>query len=838
MNRIFRRCLFIALAVATTWIDPVVGNQRFDPFSDTVNPLIEDLTCTTPPYQNASQEETYLPPPEGACPDAPDDRELSPEELHQLAVAYAPVLFFHPLEQYTLQSVRELFRDPALGKIQERLEEGWNAQQVWDDTLNLTALLLSTRDPDVGLHASRFFVQRQLWEDDDDAATSTPFLYGAGFNASGYSNAVIYYNSFPWHNRTLVFNYYYFYSFRGFSGMALFRHTNNASSSLSPEPTQFSIPPYGAHASDWKTLSVMVCNSANVSEPLAVRYDQGPQQSQITSCTVGECVFYQNDTYHPVAFVALDSHAMYPVSSQMIVLEQLPADAFSNLQTVLHVDRTVYRGSDSSSSSPVRLFYPNSSNVLLYLPQNEIQLNTTDDENAWQGFGGRWGDFNLSNYENASVPFLPQDPICFNAEQTAIQDCPNATENAVFQLVLELLGVTTPSNLLVRGSRILFRSVLASLPTIPPRGPPTLLSYQSWLSQAGNAPIWQEQPSGEQSSNDTTVDTCTALWKGRNNTNDNNFVTPIIQVIALENNTVSLIVFCVIVMFINMVVFVLVDVAVHYQPAPFATSADGVPQPLGWPFYLFLLRLPIYFTLFYTGTMVAAVLFLSGYSALQGVLLKYLGLSLNGFRNAVFGCLMVLVIVDSLFLIVLWKQTHDTWYGVKSAYQEFTNGNHQFTISSTLDERNVTIQNTSSLAYRLVYAALFSCVIFAAVVAVFGSLNIGLAYGFGLVCTKTAKAASGVCFSLNVLDFKSISCGTEFQDFCNGFAQAEIVTTFWGSFLICAGHFYLISTASALSINFHTINALTNSWLSRCKELEQSDHVHESERPEEIAQTD
>jgi hypothetical protein len=285
-----------------------------------------------------------------------------------------------------------------------------------------------------------------------------------------------------------------------------------------------------------------------------------------------------------------------------------------------------------------------------------------------------------------------------------------------------------------------------------------------------------------------------------------------------------------------MIVFVLVDFAVHFQPAPFVTSADGVPQPPGWPFYLFLFRLPIYFSLFYTGTMVAVALFFTGYNALQGVLLKYLGFSLDSFRNAVFGCLLVLVIVDSLFLIVQWKQTYDTWYAVKSAYREFTNGNQQFTMSSSLDERRVTIQNTSSLAYRLVYAAIFSCVIFAAVVVVFGSLNIGLAYGFGLVCSKTAKATSGACFNLNVLGFKSIPCGTEFQDFCNSFAKEEIVTTFWGSFLVCAGHFYLISSASALSVNFRTIYALTNSWLSRCKELERSVQLRESERPEEIAQ--
>jgi hypothetical protein len=191
MNYNFLRIL--TAVIATTLIDRVRSNERFDPFDALVNTLVENITCTLPPYQSASHQETYLPPPEGACPVDNGAVALSADELQDLAIAYAPVLLFHPLEQYTLQSVRELFRDPTLGNIQEQTE-GLAGTQLWDATLNLTSLLLSTRDPDVGLHSSRFFLQRQLWESQNNA---TSFLYGAGFNASGYSNAVIYYNSYP-----------------------------------------------------------------------------------------------------------------------------------------------------------------------------------------------------------------------------------------------------------------------------------------------------------------------------------------------------------------------------------------------------------------------------------------------------------------------------------------------------------------------------------------------------------------------------------------------------------------------------------------------------------------
>jgi hypothetical protein len=284
-------------------------------------------------------------------------------------------------------------------------------------------LLRTTRDFDIGINSASFFLQRQLLEptnDDDDDTTnsstssssSSSYMYGAGFNGSGYSKASIYYISYTWYNdTTLVFNYYYLYAFRRFSGLTLYSGgSGNSSSSSSssssnhdtttptstppPDQTNFLIPPYGAHASHWKTISVMVCNSASISQPLAVRYDQGTTQSQITSCTMGECVFYK-DTYHPVGFVALESHSIYPISAQTVVLDILQVDSFSNLQNVLAVDRTVYRDTEGQ----YRFFYPNATNVIRYKDQSNIQFNVSNSTDYWQGFAGSWGDANLSNYD-------------------------------------------------------------------------------------------------------------------------------------------------------------------------------------------------------------------------------------------------------------------------------------------------------------------------------------------------------------------------------------------------------------------------------------------------------
>ena len=102
--------------------------------------------------------------------------------------------------------------------------------------------------------------------------------------------------------------------------------------------TPFTLKPYGIHEGDWESINVMICAGGNADEgsssannnatdttifdpPLATKFHQH-EWSVITDCTIGECKFYK-DTFHPVGFTALNSHATYSQSSKEIVYTEI-----------------------------------------------------------------------------------------------------------------------------------------------------------------------------------------------------------------------------------------------------------------------------------------------------------------------------------------------------------------------------------------------------------------------------------------------------------------------------------------------------------------------------------
>jgi hypothetical protein len=121
-------------------------------------------------------------------------------------------------------------------------------------------------------------------------------------------------------------------------------------------------------------------------------------------------------------------------------------------------------------------------------------------------------------------------------------------------------------------------------------------------------------------------------------------------------------------------------------------------------------------------------------------------------------------------------------------------------------ERRIRWNSDWALAcFRFFHGLLFASLIIAALIVVFGCFNIGIAYGFGQICAEVVASLDGLCFSLNVFGIDGVPCGTEFQGFCDGFAQKEIVITLWGAFVIAAGHYYLISSAGAASMQFRAV---------------------------------
>jgi len=92
----------LPLLLLSLLLTTVIGgnNIEFDPEADNT------LRCKVAAY---TDPKNYFKPKEGQCEEGTatpvDLASLDPNVLHNLAVAYAPVLFFHPLEKYTLSGV-------------------------------------------------------------------------------------------------------------------------------------------------------------------------------------------------------------------------------------------------------------------------------------------------------------------------------------------------------------------------------------------------------------------------------------------------------------------------------------------------------------------------------------------------------------------------------------------------------------------------------------------------------------------------------------------------------------------------------------------------------------
>jgi hypothetical protein len=248
------------------------NNAQFDPENASID------TCSIPKYQQEGS--SYVPPDTSVC--APSrDGVLTDARIQQLANAYAPILFFHPLEPFTMQSVDETFRDPSLGKI-------FFGDEVVSETLNQTFKLLSVRDLQLALNSHLYSFGHEL---------TKPYLAGAGFDEEGKARAPIYYNAFEYDANSIVINYHFYYTYHDAATFGVVgSHRGDTYYS------NFRTIPFGAHEGDWQGMSVMVCKSAVVEtdttttdttatttvEPLAVAYKQY-QSREVTDCTAGEC---------------------------------------------------------------------------------------------------------------------------------------------------------------------------------------------------------------------------------------------------------------------------------------------------------------------------------------------------------------------------------------------------------------------------------------------------------------------------------------------------------------------------------------------------------------------
>ena len=282
--------------------------------------------------------------------------------------------------------------------------------------------------------------------------------------------------------------------------------------------TGFTLKPYGVHEGDWENLSVMVCPPNNVEdmlqddtsieEPLAIHYRQH-SWGQITDCTKGECKFYKK-TYHPVGFVALNSHATYPDSAKDLIYVDQPIGVWYNVQGFLVMDRTMYKKADGSYN----YFMPETMNLeRLQSPANLTLENEALKPYFWQGFGGNWGS-------KSKIDLSPEPPLCLAQDQQSFIDCPTAEEDPgmyfmyqrqnvalvsayldiyyhcwylAFDLTMQLMGAREPST----GSIGSIESVSSKIADTfaatsgAPFGPAKKNYYVTWV-EPEIAPFWEK----------------------------------------------------------------------------------------------------------------------------------------------------------------------------------------------------------------------------------------------------------------------------------------------------------------------------------------------------------
>ena len=221
--------LFILGLVGAQNVNPNPNNFRFDPDAT------ETDWCSLPPYQDMENNHT---PELGMC-EAPGAfaAPLTLADAQALAVDYAPYLYFHPLEVYTLTDMDLTFADPTAGKIYAKKDE------VFDDQLSQTSMLRSTRDPVLGLSSSKYYFTHTFEGDElytHDFFNLTGYLGGSGYNERNRTNAPIYYRVYDSGNNTWTFIYWFYYAFNGHSNMGVLSSYNGTESY-----TPFQLRPIG-----------------------------------------------------------------------------------------------------------------------------------------------------------------------------------------------------------------------------------------------------------------------------------------------------------------------------------------------------------------------------------------------------------------------------------------------------------------------------------------------------------------------------------------------------------------------------------------------------------------
>lgn len=204
-------------------------------------------------------------------PSCPTNPPSSLDEAVQNGYRFAPLVKYHPDEMYYMESPDAWFADsqefPAPGN---GLSKPFRTKFDGDISLNDAAKLAENA--------------------------------GTAFDASGKSTATVYFTVQEYADDYWLYNYQLFFGWNGCSSQAY--------ATQDGQYLSYQMCPAGVHECDLEIVSVLVCKSDLISGPRRVGYNQHAW-SEIRSCDDGDRGCQLNGT-HPIAYVALGGHALYP----------------------------------------------------------------------------------------------------------------------------------------------------------------------------------------------------------------------------------------------------------------------------------------------------------------------------------------------------------------------------------------------------------------------------------------------------------------------------------------------------------------------------------------------
>ena len=215
------------------------------------------------------------------------------EDAQTLAWKFAPVLKFHPLERYHLQSMSTWFDQASVHLT--------DFKEYPNSTYNFILANQTNRD----LLGPRTFATLLNATSDTDAARRERVLLGAPF-VDGKSTADVFYTVTDYSDSLWMYNFNLFYSWNGCSNQNVALSFNGTT-----DVQGYIMCPAGVHEADLERMSMLVCKSDQKIKQIA--YSQH-SWNEVRDCQVeGQCLF-DEETGNPISYVALEGHGNYPES--------------------------------------------------------------------------------------------------------------------------------------------------------------------------------------------------------------------------------------------------------------------------------------------------------------------------------------------------------------------------------------------------------------------------------------------------------------------------------------------------------------------------------------------